>query len=174
MLFVFTGDGKGKTTAAIGQAVRLVGDGRRVLVVQFIKGPSWESGEDRACKRLFPELRVVKKGLGFVGILGDTLPRRDHKKAAAEALRYVEREARSGKWDAVILDEVNNAVALGLISEKAVGNFLRKASGKVEHVILTGRDAPKGFIKKADLVTEMRDIKHPFTRGGKAGIGVEF
>lgn len=182
MLIVFTGHGKGKTTAALGQAVRSVGEGKKVLMVQFIKGP-WKSGEDKAVKKMEPDLKIVKMGKGFVGILGDKLPRKEHKKAAEKALAFAEKEAKSGRWDMLILDEINNAVSLGLIPKKRVLDFLQpihrspKATGipaegqgttyNLQAIILTGRDAPKEFIVKADLVTEMKDIKHPFHKGQK-------
>ncbi len=179
MLIVFTGNGKGKTTASLGQAVRTVGRGKCVLMIQFIKGP-WKSGEDfieifkKASKpgEASPfELR--KRGLGFVGILGDKLPREDHEKAAKAALEEFKVELASKKWGLIILDEVNNAVALKLIS---VGDVLEaiKDLAPEQFVLFTGRDAPKEFIDRADLVTEMREIKHPFNDGVLAKIAVEF
>ncbi|MCR4328258.1 MAG: cob(I)yrinic acid a,c-diamide adenosyltransferase [Patescibacteria group bacterium] len=173
MFLIFTGNGKGKTTAALGQAMRLVGDGKRVLMVQFIKGP-WRSGEDDASKLLAPKFKIVKMGKGFVGILGDTLPREEHARAAREALAYAEKEILSGEWDAVILDEVHNAIALGLITEQEVNVVRIKAESKVEHLIFTGRDAPLSFIEVADLVTEMREIKHPYAEGVQGAKGVEY
>lgn len=173
MLYIFTGNGKGKTTAALGQAMRAVGEGKKVLMVQFIKGP-WKSGEDEAYKKLAPDFLLVKMGKGFVGILGDSLPREEHEKAACEALEYAHREAESGKWDIVILDEVNNAVSLNLISKEKVLNFLQATGHKLQALILTGRDAPQEFLDRADLVTEMRDIKHPYDKGIKGKRGLEY
>src|SRR3989344_2797079 len=124
MIYIFTGNGKGKTTAALGQAMRAVGEGKRVLMVQFIKGP-WKSGEDEI--QIIPpenqksgKFKLVKMGKGFVGILGDSLPRSEHEKAAREALDLVKKETASGNWDIIILDEINNAVSLNLISKDAV------------------------------------------------------
>ena len=183
MIIVNTGNGKGKTTAALGQALRSVGEGKKVLMVQFIKRP-WKSREDDVqviqgspsnssgpSSGVF-ELR--KMGRGFVGILGDQLPREEHERAAREALAYARTEMESGKWDIVILDEVNNAVALGLISKEDVLAFASDAKQQLEHVILTGRDAPKELIDIADLVTEMRDVKHPYEKGVKARRGLEY
>lgn len=195
MLIIFTGNGKGKTTAALGQAARMVGRGRKTLMIQFIKGP-WKSGEDfidvvtrdrkhvtgdrgqgtgdkrhgTRSKGLF-ELR--KRGLGFVGILGDKLPRADHEKAAKDALTEFTRDMKQGTWDMIILDEINNAVHLGLISVREVLDAVKDVP-KEKFVIFTGRDAPKEFIERADLVTEMREIKHPFNDGEMAKIAVEF
>jgi len=173
MIIVFTGDGKGKTTATLGQALRSIGDGKKVLMVQFIKGP-WKSGEDESAKRLAPDFKLVKIGRGFVGTLGDKLPIAEHQQAACEALDYIEQEIASGNWNMIILDEVNVAVSLNLISAARVLNVINNGIDKIEHFILTGRNAPLEFIEKADLVTEMKDIKHPFEKGEKAKRGLEF
>jgi len=176
MLYIFTGNGKGKTTAALGQALRALGERKKVLMVQFIKGP-WKSGEDESAKLLLPNFKLVKMGKGFVGIMGDTLPRHEHEKAAEEALAYAESEIKSGNWDIVILDEINNAVSLGLIQkEKAIGlaDFKNPKTQKPEHLIFTGRDAPPEFIERADMVTEMDDIKHPYEKGIKGKRGLEY
>lgn len=181
MLIIFTGNGKGKTTAALGQALRAVGDGKRVLMVQFIKGP-WKSGEDISHRKLFPRLKIIKKGLGFVGIGNDAVPFEDHAKAAHEALARARCEAtrcspfcpKTPNVDMLILDEVNNAVALKLLTEGEVLAALDDIMPHVEHVILTGRDAPQAFIDRAELVTEMRDIKHPFHQGTTGKKGLEY
>lgn len=196
MIIVFTGKGKGKTTAALGQAMRSVGEGKRVLMIQFIKGP-WKSGEDiliskikdqkskiqiknqKLLEGLEPlyDFEIIKTGKGFVGIMGDTLPIEEHKYAAEEGLKRARKEIASGKWDIVILDEINNAISLGLIPKEAVLeliNSLNLLTHKLEHLILTGRDAPEDFIDRADLVTEMRDIKHPHHKGVKGKRGLEY
>ncbi len=181
MLVVFTGNGKGKTTAALGQAARTVGRDRKVLMIQFIKGP-WKSGEDFIAiakrdgtpeEKAKAEFKLVKKGLGFVGILGDRLPREDHARAAREALQYFREELARGVWDLVILDEVNVAVSLGLISEAEVLQAVALVPD-AKFVILTGRGAPQSFIDRADMVTEMREVKHPFSDGKMAKIAIEF
>jgi len=173
MFLVFTGNGKGKTTAALGQGLRSIGEGRRVLMIQFIKGP-WKSGEDTSYKKLSPYLKIVKMGLGFVGILGDKLPISDHKKAAQKALKYAKKEVATGKWQMLIMDEISNALKLKLITLKSALDLLKYVKSRVEHVIFTGRDAPKKFIQLADLVTEMKEIKHPYTKGIKAKKGLEY
>ncbi len=172
MLIVFTGNGKGKTTASLGQMLRTVGRGKRALMIQFIKGP-WKSGEDESYKRLMPDLEIRKMGLGFVGILGDTLPRTKHKEAAANALTTFEKELKSKKWTLIVLDEVNVAVGLKILSATAVLKAVKKTPLET-FVILTGRDAPPSFIKAADLATEMREIKHPFNKGELATIALDF
>lgn len=173
MLVLNTGNGKGKTTAALGSALRAVGEGKKVLMVQFIKGP-WKSGEDTSCERLSPEFKLVKMGKGFVGILGDSLPRSVHEEAAHEALEYARREAETGAWDMLILDEVHNALHLNLIHLADVVSFLGAAEEKVPFLILTGRDAPQELIDRADIVTEMKEVKHIYNEGVKAKRGLEF
>jgi cob(I)alamin adenosyltransferase len=180
MLIVFTGNGKGKTTAALGQAARMVGRGKKVLMIQWIKGP-WKSGEDFV--EIAPsfvktsagkgEFKLVKMGLGFVGILGDKLPREKHREAAREALRFFQIELASKKWDTFILDEINVALSLKLLKIQEVLTAIKKAPLDT-FVIVTGRAAPAGLVKAADLVTEMKEIKHPFNNGKLAKIALEF
>jgi len=175
MIIVFTGNGKGKTTAALGQMMRVLGRGKKALMIQFIKGP-WRSGEDDFAKKFqIPnsKFQIRKMGLGFVGILGDQLPRKNHKKAAQKALQEFKKELRKKKWDLIILDEINVAVTLRLLTARQVLDAIKNVPLKTL-VILTGRDAPKSFIKRAHLVTEMREIKHPFNDGKIAKIGIEF
>lgn len=175
MIIVFTGNGKGKTTAALGQMVRVVGRGRRALMIQFVKGP-WHSGEDEFAEKFEtpPEQFQIKKmGLGFVGILGDKLPREEHVKAARVALQYFKDEFKTGKWHLIILDEINVAVSLGLVSVEEVLAAV-KDFPEEKILILTGRGAPKEFIEIANLVTEMKELKHPFEEGERAKYTVEF
>jgi cob(I)alamin adenosyltransferase len=173
MLIIFTGNGKGKTTAALGQAMRAIGNGSKVLMVQFIKGP-WKSGEHSSAERLSPNFKIVKKGKGFVGIGNDTLPIEVHVKAAHEGLRFALKEIKSGTWNIVILDEIWNALSLGLLSSEEVDAFIIEALPALDHLIMTGRSCPSQFIQKADIVTEMLEIKHPFAHGVQATAGVEF
>jgi len=172
MVIVITGNGKGKTTSALGQAFRSVGDGKRVLILQFIKG-SWKSGEDN--KDIWPKnFELRKGGLGFVGILGDKLPREEHERAAQKTLEEAFQELGSGERDMIILDEVNVALSLNLISLARVLEFCREADEKKIDVILTGRDAPKELIDTADVVSEVREVKHIYNEGQKARKGVEY
>lgn len=185
MILIFTGNGKGKTTAALGQGLRAVGDGKKVLMIQFIKGP-WKSGEEIAVKKFDDNFKIIKGGLGFVGILGDKLLFGDHQKAAEETWELAKIEilsglpgqgrAGQGKWDLVILDEINNALHLNLLSLNEVFDFLRDFRTKSEKpdIILTGRDANAKLVELADLVTEMREIKHPYKKGEEAKKGIEY
>jgi cob(I)alamin adenosyltransferase len=192
MVIVFTGNGKGKTTAALGQCLRALGQGKRVLMIQFIKGP-WKSGEDTLAKKVqeakkklvsselrqeiiddFPQLydfEIRKMGLGFVGILGDSLPLEEHQAAARKALSMF-REERP-RFDLIVLDELNVALSLNLLSVDDVLETLKNIEDE-KLIILTGRGAPQEIIDRADLVTEMKEIKHPFNDGKSAKIAVEF
>ncbi len=173
MLIIFTGNGKGKTTASLGQALRAIGDNKKVLMVQFIKGP-WQSGEDIAYKRLEPDLKIVKTGKGFVGIGNDTLPLEVHQKAASEGFQYARTELETNTWDMIILDEVWNALQLHLLTKDEIQEFIHAYKSKVPHLILTGRNCPQEFIDQADLVTEMKEIKHPFAQGVVGAKGIEY
>ncbi|MBI5401476.1 cob(I)yrinic acid a,c-diamide adenosyltransferase [Candidatus Wolfebacteria bacterium] len=177
MILVMTGNGKGKTTAALGQAIRALGEGKKVLMVQFIKGP-WISGEDKFISNLKSQkskinFEIIKTGKGFVGILDDKLPIIEHKKVAVEGLKLASKEIKSKKWDLIILDEINNAVNLKLIKAADVLKIIKNLSEDTD-IIMTGRDAPKSFIKIADIVTEMREIKHIYRKGALAKKGIEF
>ncbi|MEK7566421.1 MAG: cob(I)yrinic acid a,c-diamide adenosyltransferase [Patescibacteria group bacterium] len=172
MIIVFTGNGKGKTTAALGQAIRALGQGKKVLVIQFIKGP-WISGEDKFAKKI-KNLRIIKTGKGFVKILGDKLPFKKHRASAQEGLQLAKKSIASKKYDLIILDEINNAVDLKLLKASDVLKIIKFLPEKTD-LILTGRNAPKSLIRIADLVTEMKEIKHPFQKNKKsARAGIEF
>lgn len=174
MILLFTGNGKGKTTAALGQMVRVLGRGKSALMIQFIKGP-WRSGEDEFGEKFsIPNSRfsIRKMGKGFVGILGDELPKEEHARAAKEALEFF-KEERKKDWHLIVLDEVNVAVSLGLITAAEVLEAI-KDYPEDRILILTGRGAPPEFIDAADLATEMKEIKHPFGEGKKAKPAVEF
>lgn len=173
MLIVFTGNGKGKTSAAVGQSLRMAGTGKKTLMVKFIKGP-WISGEDVACDKLSPYFKIQKVGKGFVGICGDSLSRDDHKEAAKEGMSYALREALSGNWHMIVLDEILNALKLELVDLDSVTKLIDDVTPYVEHVVVTGRDCPDELVEKADLVTYMREVKHPFQKGEKAVRGIEY
>lgn len=172
MIFVFTGNGKGKTTSALGQALRVVGQGGSVAIFQFIKSKNWPTGEEKSLKK-FSKIKFVKGGKGFVGIMGDNLPFYVHKDAAQKTLEKVKQAIISKKYKLVILDEINVALKLKLVSLKSVLELIRENSNKVD-LILTGRGAPKFLIKVADIVTNFQEIKHPFKKGTKGKKGVEY
>ena len=172
MLIVNTGNGKGKTTASLGQGLRAVGNGKRVIMFQFIKGP-FRSGEEKSLKKLAPDFILIKGGIGFVGILGDTHTHKEHKEAAEKTWQKCKDAVSGSEYDMVIMDEINNAMHLDLLDEEEVKEFLKEHKDKKE-IILTGRDAPNWLLDMADLVTEMKDTKHPYDKGVQAKRGVEF
>lgn len=175
MIVVFTGNGKGKTTACLGQMIRAVGQGKKAVMYQFIKGP-WISGEHKFLenkKQFKRNLEIHRGGKGFVKILGDKLPFADHRKAAQETLKKAKEAIKSKKWDIVVLDEINVAVSLKLVKASQVLSVIKNEPQNMI-IILSGRYAPASFIKRADLATEMREIKHPYNKGKKAEVGFEF
>ena len=172
LTIVYTGKGKGKTTAALGIALRATGHNKKISMIQFIKG-SWHYGEMSSSKRLEPEFEMVAVGKGFVGILDDNSPREDHEKIAQEAIKISNEKIHSGKYDIVILDEINYAVNLQLISINDVLNLIKNKPSDVD-LVLTGNYAKDEVIEMADLVTEMKQVKHPFQRGIKAKEGIDF
>ena len=166
LIIVHTGDGKGKTTAALGLALRAFGAGLRVLILQFIKGRK-KSGELAALETLGVEVRQC--GLGFI-----TKENFDEqKKSARAAIELAQAEILSGMWDLIILDEINYAVKFGLLDSADILELI-KIRPPTLHLVFTGRDALPELIDAADLVTEMKLIKHPFKIGVPAQIGIEF
>ncbi len=170
LVIVFTGDGKGKTCAALGQAVRAVGRGLRVLVVQFLKARA--SGEHKAARRLAPDLEIRVMGRGFVPPPEDPAFE-EHRAAAREALQYARQMLRSGQRDMVVADEILTAVGLKVLAEEDVLALL-DARPRGVHLVLTGRGATERLVARADLVTEMRALKHPHDSGAAAEPGIEF
>lgn len=172
LTIVYTGNGKGKTTAALGIVLRAAGHQKKICMIQFIKG-SWHYGEMTSSKKLEPEFEMVAVGKGFVGIIDDTKPREDHKKIAEEAIKICKTKIQSEKYDIIILDEVNYAVNLGLVNLEDVVDLIRTKPPNLD-LVLTGNYVKKEVIELADLVTEMKEIKHPFKLGKKAKKGIDF
>lgn len=172
LVIVYTGKGKGKTTAALGIALRAVGHNYKICMIQFIKG-SWHYGEMTSSKRLEPEFELIAIGKGFVGIIDDNTPIEKHKKIADEALRLSREKIRSENYDIVILDEINYAINLGLVKLEDVLDIIKIKPPHV-NLVLTGNYARDEIIDVADLVTEMKEVKHPFKSGVKAKKGIDF
>jgi len=169
-ILVFTGDGKGKTTAALGMVLRAHGHGIPAAVIQFVKSDT-KTGEFAALKEM-AGVEIAVTGLGFVPHPAD--PRfAEHCRAAEEGLRIAGEAASSGRYGLVVLDEVCMAVALKLLAEDAVLKVLRETAPDCT-VVLTGRGATEGLIQAADTVSEVRCIKHGFESGRKAKKGVEY
>jgi cob(I)alamin adenosyltransferase len=169
LVLVLTGDGKGKTTSAFGQALRAVGNGMQVAIVQFIKSTR-EPGEVRAAERLAPDLTVHVVGAGFID--PRHRPTEADRRSAREGLDLARRLAQDPALDLLVLDEVNCALNLGLLEVSAVLDLL-SARHPALHVVLTGRRAPQALVDCADLVTDMRDVKHHYDCGVAAQPGIE-
>ncbi|HXG14381.1 MAG TPA: cob(I)yrinic acid a,c-diamide adenosyltransferase [Candidatus Nitrosotenuis sp.] len=172
LVIVYTGKGKGKTTAALGMALRAIGHNYKICMIQFIKG-SWHYGEMSSSKRLEPEFELTAVGKGFVGILDDKTPKEIHQKIAQEAIQISKEKILSGKYDIVILDEINYAVDLGLVDIHQVLDLIKSKPDDVS-LVLTGNHVRQEIVDAADLVTEMKEIKHPFQRGIRAKKGIDF
>lgn len=184
LVHVYTGDGKGKSTTALGVAFRAAGHGYSVLIVQFLKGGA-HTGEISAAKK-FPNIRIkqfgrecpysdkMRKGLIDCGNCRDCFNAgEDEIGKVQNALKFSFDASASGKYDIVILDEINIALAIGWIRIRDVLNLMKKKSKNTE-LILTGRGAPKSVIRAADIVTEMKEIKHPMKKGVSVRRGVEY
>ncbi|AEE91354.1 Cob(I)alamin adenosyltransferase [Tepidanaerobacter acetatoxydans Re1] len=170
LVLVYTGDGKGKTTAALGLALRAAGHGEKVYIIQFMKGDE-KYGEVKAIKRYLPNIELVQKGLDSFVIKGN--PSLEDLSLAKEGLNLAKNIISSGKYDLVILDEINVAVDYGLLSEQEVLNLIEM---KPEHttIVLTGRYASDKILEKADMVSEVREIKHHYKQGIAAQPGIEY
>ncbi len=169
MVIIYTGEGKGKTTAALGLTVRAAGYNKKILIVQF--GKNSFSGELKSLKKL--KIKFIQGGKGFVKILGDKLPLSEHKKAALATFNILYNEIISGKWDVIIADEIIGASSSGLLPESLVIKLITAKFQDLD-LVLTGHHASKKLIKMADLVTEMIEVKHPFKIGKLAKKGIDF
>jgi cob(I)alamin adenosyltransferase len=189
LIQVYTGNSKGKTTASLGLALRAVGHGFRVYMIQFLKGSSY-SGEIYAAERLYPNFRIsqfgrgcpraslIKSGQMHCTGCGECFIKpgevtQDDRQMAAAALAHARAIITSDEYDIVILDEISSALTLPLISIASVQELLDTRPARVE-LILTGRNMPTPIIDKADLVTEMVEIKHPFRQGIPSRRGIEY
>jgi cob(I)alamin adenosyltransferase len=166
---VYTGNGKGKTSAAFGLALRAVGRGLKVFMIQFIKG-GFDYGELYVVDKL-PNLTL--KAFGRGKFVTEKPAGKEDVELAGQALALAEETIKGGRYDVVILDEVNVALSLKLISLEKVLRLIKEKPKHVE-LVLTGRDAPEEIIEAADLVTEMREIKHPYKKGLPARKGIEY
>lgn len=166
LVLIFTGDGKGKTTAAFGQALRALGHGLRVCVIQFIKSSA--AGEAKALAAL-PLAEIHVMGTGFTW----ERPREEVEEAARRAWLLAREKILAPDYGMVVLDEVTYPFNYGILDEEELLRLLGDA-GRRAHVVLTGRNASPTLIAAADLVTEMRAVKHPYTAGAEARKGIEF
>jgi cob(I)alamin adenosyltransferase len=170
LVLVFTGEGKGKTTAALGMVLRMLGHGERVAVIQFIKG-GWQPGEVAALQRFGDDLHFQALGEGFTW---ETQDRERDRRAVAQAWEEALKHLQDPRRKLVVLDEVNVALKLGYLALDELMAGLQQRP-PLTHVALTGRGAPAPLMASADLVTEMRMVRHPFREQGvRAQAGIEF
>lgn len=179
LVLINTGTGKGKTTAALGTAIRAWGDGQKVLILQFIKG-AWKYGELKAIETLGKaegriEIRPMGDGFVFHNKKDPENEERlaEKKELARRAWDMVRKEVMSGAWDLIVLDEINYAIHFGMLEMEEVAGLIRERPPRL-NMILTGRYAPKELIDLADTVTEMTLVKHAFQKGIRARKGIEF
>jgi cob(I)alamin adenosyltransferase len=180
-VLLYYGQGKGKTTAALGLALRAIGRGWRVCMLQFTKSGEWPPGEPvgetAAAPLLAPKLELIATGIGFVNILGDPYPFEAHREAAERGLALAREKLISDAYDLVILDEIIGAVSQGQLELDAVIELVRTRPASVT-VLLTGHDDREEFIQRllaiADLASEMRKVKHPFDAGRQAIKGLDY
>ena len=173
MLYIFTGNGKGKTTSSLGILLRAVGHNLRACFIQFMK--EIETGEIAPLRKLGVE--CITNGAGFYKIRGDHNPEETHKIKARKTLQIAREKILYGNCDIIVLDEINVAIDTELISENDVFELIElagRSAQKTPHVILTGRNAPQSLIERADLVSNIDEIKHPFQKGICAHKGLEF
>jgi cob(I)alamin adenosyltransferase len=173
LTLVFTGNGKGKTTAAVGLTVRAAGNRMRVFFLQFIKG-QWKSGEREVLRNL-PQVDLEVTGRGFTieRLRNPKISLEDHAAAAAHGWQVAQQIVHEGEYDVVVLDEVLGAVKAGLVPLNELVELVRSKPAEV-HLVLTGRNAPPELVEVADLVSEIQPVKHPLQQGIKAQRGIEF
>jgi cob(I)alamin adenosyltransferase len=172
LVVVITGAGKGKTTSALGIALRAVGHDMKVCIIEFMKGDMY-SGEIDGIKRLSPNVELHLTGKGFCGIMGNPYPFKEHRANAQEAIRLSKDKMLSGNFDILILDEINNALKLKLVDLPQVMEII-DIKPPLMHLVLTGRDAHPDVIARADTVTEMKEIKHAYRQGIEPQKGIDY
>ena len=171
LVIIYTGEGKGKTTAALGLILRAVGYKKKCLMVQF--GKAWFTGELAGIKKLAPLVKIFQGGKGFVDLLGNKVSRSVHKKAASQTFDLLYKEVMSDKWDIVVADEIVGAASSDILPVKKVIKLIKDKPTRLD-LVLTGHHASKKLIGLSDLVTEMTEIKHPYQSGIMAIKGIDF
>ena len=172
LIVVLTGNGKGKTTSALGMALRAYGHGMRVCIIQFMKGDLY-TGEWDAIKSMGDTIEIFSTGKGFCGIQGNPYPWNEHRDNALDAIDLVVEKMGEGAVDLLILDEINNALKLGLVDlEQVLGIIQNKPP--LMHLVLTGRDANPRIIELADTVSEVCEIKHAYRLDIEPQPGIDY
>ncbi len=171
LIVVITGNGKGKTTAALGIALRACGHGMRICIIQFMKGDLY-AGEWDGVKKMNCDIELHATGKGFCGIRGNPYTRAEHRANAQDAIDLVHEKMSSG-YDVLILDEINNALKLKLVDLEQVLDII-SIKPPLMHLVLTGRDAHPQVIELADTVSEVREIKHAYRKGVEPQPGIDY
>jgi len=172
LVVVITGNGKGKTTTALGIAVRACGHNLRTSIIQFMKGDIY-AGEWDGIKKMNCQVELISTGKGFCGIQGNPYPFKEHRENAQEAIQLARQKMESGQLDILILDEINNALSLRLVDLEQVLEVIRQKP-PLMHLVLTGRDAHPQIIESADTVSEIREIKHAYRKGIEPQPGIDY
>lgn len=172
LVVVITGNGKGKTSSALGMALRACGHDMRVCIIQFMKGDLY-AGEWDGIKKMACEIELHATGKGFCGIQGNPYPWAEHRDNAQDAVDLVHEKMATGAFDLMILDEINNALQLKLVDLEQVLEIIR-ARPPLMHLVLTGRDAHPEVIELADTVSEIREIKHAYRQGIEPQPGIDY
>ena len=172
LVVVITGNGKGKTTTALGIAVRACGHDLRTCIIQFMKGDIY-AGEWDGIKKMNCQIELIPTGKGFCGIQGNPYPFKEHRENAQEAIQLARQKMESGQLDILILDEINNALSLHLVDlEQVLEIIWRKPP--LMHLVLTGRDAHPQVIELADTVSEILEINHAYRKGIEPQPGIDY
>lgn len=172
LVVVITGYGKGKTTAALGTAVRACGHNMRICIIQFMKGDLY-AGEWDGVKKMGCQMELIPTGKGFCGIQGNPYPYEEHRRNAQDAIQLAHQKMESGQFDILILDEINNALHLRLIDLEQVLEIIQHKPSQM-HLILTGRDAHPQVIELADTVSEIKEVKHAYRKGIEPQPGIDY
>jgi cob(I)alamin adenosyltransferase len=172
LVVVLTGNGKGKTSSALGMVLRACGHGMRSCIIQFMKGDLY-AGEWDGIKKLGDSVELHHTGKGFCGIQGNPYPYEEHRANAQDAIDLVHEKMASGEFDLLVLDEINNALHLNLVDLDQVMDLLDRKPPLL-HLVLTGRNAHPQVIERADTVSEVREIKHAFRRDIEPQPGIDF
>jgi len=172
LIVVLTGHGKGKTTSALGMALRAAGHDMKVCIIHFMKGDIY-SGEIDGIKKLAPNIELYLTGKGFCGIYGNPYPYEEHRANAQAAIRLAEEKMLSGNYDMLVLDEINNALKLKLVDLQQVLDLIEKKL-PLMHLILTGRDAPLEIIERAHTVSEVKEVKHAYRQKIEPQKGIDY
>jgi len=172
LVVVITGHGKGKTTTALGIAVRACGHNLRTSIIQFMKGDIY-AGEWDGIKKMNCGVELISTGKGFCGIQGNPYPFKEHRENAQEAIQLARQKMESGQFDILILDDFNNALSLRLVDLEQVLEVIRRKPPLL-HLVLTGRDAHPQVVELADTASEMKEIKHAYQKGIEAQPGIDY